>query len=399
MMAATAQGVKKKANVPIPPDPAAEAPAQTSRLRPDERVVRPLTAIEIALMLLATLAVIAAAKVADAFLVPVVAGILLSYTLRPLVSLLERIHVPRIVAAATIIALLVTLVGATVYAVRDDLDRAIAELPAAARKLRFAAAEAVQQPSGPMSHMKAAAAELDRAAAEATGKAAPAGDPPATGFVVQLQGYAAEQSGRALVTLSQIFVALLLAFFLLAAGDTYRRKVTRIAGASLARRRVTVEVLNEIDAQIQAYMGTLLIANLLIALAAWAGLALLGLPNAGLWAAIIGVLHVVPYAGTAISAAAIGVAAFVEIGTLGSALLAVAMVVAIAMLIGFGLATWLQGRAARIHPVAVLLGILFFGWLWGGWGLLLGVPILGVLKSIADRVDAFRPVSELLASS
>jgi len=153
---------------------------------------------------------------------------------------------------------------------------AVAELTAAARKLRFATAEAGRQPSGPMSHVKAAAAELDRAVAEATGKAPPVGDPRATGFVVQLQGYAAEPSGRALIVLSQIFIALLFAFFLLAAGDTFRRKVARIAGASLARRRVTVEVLNEIDSQFPAYMLTLLIANVLIALAAWAGLALLG---------------------------------------------------------------------------------------------------------------------------
>ncbi|HEY5309349.1 MAG TPA: AI-2E family transporter, partial [Casimicrobiaceae bacterium] len=126
--------------------------------------------------------------------------------------------------------------------------------------------------------------------------------------------------------------------------------------------------------------------------------ALLGLPNAGMWATLIGFLHVVPYAGTAISAIAVGVAAFVKMGMVSSALLAMTMVASIAMLVGFGLATWLQGRDARMHPVAVLLGVLFFGWLWGGCGLLLGVPILAVLKSIADRVDALRPLSELLAS-
>ena len=61
-----------------------------------------------------------------------------------------------------------------------------------------------------------------------------------------------------------------------------------------------------------------------------------------------------------------------------------------------GLTTWMQGRAARMNPVAVFIGVLFFGWLWGGWGLLLGVPILAVLKSIADRVEAMHPISELL---
>ena len=51
-----------------------------------------------------------------------------------------------------------------------------------------------------------------------------------------------------------------------------------------------------------------------------------------------------------------------------------------------------------MNPVAVFIGVLFFGWLWGGWGLLLGVPILAVLKSIADRVESLQPVSELLRS-
>ncbi len=85
----------------------------------------------------------------------------------------------------------------------------------------------------------------------------------------QFQEFVQEQSGKALGVITEIFVALLLALFLLAAGDTFRRKVAKIAGASLARRRVTVEVLNEIDGQIQAYMMTLLIANVLIALATW----------------------------------------------------------------------------------------------------------------------------------
>jgi len=65
--------------------------------------------------------------------------------------------------------------------------------------------------------------------------------------------------------------------------------------------------------------------------------------------------------------------------------------------IGMGLTTWMQGKAAHMNPVAVFIGLLFFGWLWGGWGLLLGVPILAVIKSIADRVEAMQPISELLS--
>jgi predicted PurR-regulated permease PerM len=196
--------------------------------------------------------------------------------------------------------------------------------------------------------------------------------------------------------MTQLAVALLLAFFLLAAGDTFRRKLARLAGTSLTRRRVTVEVLNRIDDQIQAYLLTILIANVLIALATWGSLALLGLPNPGMWGAITGVLHVIPYAGTVVAAAAVGVAAFLHTGGLGQAMLAMGIMVAIAVVIGMGVMTWMQGRAARMSPVAVFIGVLFFGWLWGGWGLLLGMPMLAVLKSVADRVEGMRPISELL---
>ena len=130
----------------------------------------------------------------------------------------------------------------------------------------------------------------------------------------------------------------------------------------------------------------------------WAALALLGLPNAGLWGAITGVLHVIPYAGAAIATFGIGVAMFLHSGSVAAALVAMGVVAVIATLIGVGFLSWLQGRSSRMNAVAVFIGVLFFGWLWGGWGLLLGLPILAVVKSISDRVESMRPVSELLGA-
>ena len=129
------------------------------------------TGSQIALIVIATLVAVAAAHFAEPFLVPLVTGILLSYTLRPLVSLLELAHVPRVPAAALVVGVLVALISATAYAIRDDVNDWVAELPSAARKLRHAVADSERQSPGPMSHMKAAAAELDKAAAEAAGQA------------------------------------------------------------------------------------------------------------------------------------------------------------------------------------------------------------------------------------
>ena len=356
-------------------------------------------AVELATIGIAVLAAIAAARVAQPFLVPVILGILLSYTLRPLVAALERVHVPQIVGAALVIVTVLSLVSAAGWGLRHEFSAAIAELPNAARKLRVLIVESANDSSSPMTHVKAAAAELDRAAAVATGK--PATAPPAApatgGVATQVQGFLATQSSNVVAALGEILMAFLLAFFVLAAGDKFRRKVARLAGESLARRRVTVEALDEIDAQIQRYMVTLLVSNVMIALATWGGLAMLGVSNPGVWGVVVGVLHVIPYAGPVIGAVAVGVGTLVDAGSLSAALRAMAMIFGIALVIGVGLTTWIQGRASRMNAVAAFVGVLFFGWLWGGWGLLLGMPLLAVLKSIADRVEGMQAVREMLS--
>ena len=354
--------------------------------------------VDIAIIVIAIVTAIAAARVAEPFLVPVVVGILLSYTLRPLVSAAERMHVPRFVGAGLVIVLLFSLLSVAAWSLRDDFSAAIAELPGVARKLRLVAEESARDSKSKITQVKAAAAELDRAASVASGKpATPAAAPSATSMTSQIQGFLATQSSNALAVVSQILVAFLLAFFLLTAGDKFRRKVARLAGESLARRRITVEVLNEIDTQIQGYMLSLLVSNVLIALFTWGGLAILGVSNAGMWGIVVGLLHIVPYAGTIIAVLAVGAAALLDSGSVSAALSAMALILAIATVIGVGFTTWLQGRACRINAVATFVGVLFFGWLWGGWGLLLGMPLLAVLKSIADRVETMQPVRELLS--
>jgi predicted PurR-regulated permease PerM len=200
----------------------------------------------------------------------------------------------------------------------------------------------------------------------------------------------------ALLQVSEILLALLLAYFLLAAGDTFRRKLTRIAGPSLQRRRVTVEVLDEIHDQVQRYMIILLITNVLIGLATWALFAAWGLESAGLWGVIAGFLHVIPYVGSALLAAAAAIAALIQFGSLTSAALLAGATLVIAVLIGAGLNTWLSSRFTRMNPVMVFGSLMFFGWLWGAWGLLLALPLLAVVKAIAERVEATHAIAELM---
>jgi predicted PurR-regulated permease PerM len=196
--------------------------------------------------------------------------------------------------------------------------------------------------------------------------------------------------------LYELGLAALFAFFLLAADDTFRRKLVSLAGPTLTARRITVEILDEIDKQVQRYLLVMLITNVLIAIAVWASLLALGLERAAMWGAIAGVLHVIPYVGSALTAIAIGIAAFLQFGTLGAAAGAALVVFAIAVALGMGFMSWLQGRATQLNTVAVFVALLFFGWLWGGWGLLLGAPLVSIVKTIADRIPALAPLGAML---
>jgi predicted PurR-regulated permease PerM len=348
-----------------------------------------------ALIVLALLAVCAAARIAAPFLVPVVVGMLASYSLKPLVSTLERLHIPRALGAAVVLLVLTAAIGGGVFLLRDDAASALAELPNAARKIRLAAHETAQEPAGPMGHVRQAAAELNRAAAEAAiGTAAPVAPPPSAPS--QLQKWLSDQSAKALEVVVEIGIAGLVAYFLLAAGDTFRRKLVRVAGPTLAARRITVEILDEIDAQVQRYLMTMLIINTLIGIATWAILLAFGVEHAGLWGVVAAVLHIIPYAGSAATILATGVATFVQFENIGRAMIVAFSVGVAATLIGMGLSAWMLGRAFRMNSVAVFVALLFFAWLWGGWGLLVGVPLLAVVKTTCDRIPSLERFAVLL---
>jgi predicted PurR-regulated permease PerM len=379
----------KTSTVPAKPPPKAEIQVEP----PPRRQRSAVTAI----IVLALLAVIAAAKIAAPFLIPVIVGILASYALKPLVATLERWYVHRAIGSFIVLAVLSASIAGGIFLLRDDATAALAELPNAARKIRMAAHDSARQPETPIGQVRAAAAELNRAAAEAAstdGAPPPAPPPSAPG---EMQKWFNEQSAKALDVVLQIGVAGLLAYFLLASGDTFRRKLVRAAGPTLAARRITVEILDEIDAQVQRYLLTMVIINTLVGFATWAILLGFGVAHPALWGVVAAVLHIVPYAGSAITIAATGFAAFVQFEQISTALMVAVAVGIAATLIGMGISAWMLGRAFRMNSVAIFVALLFFGWLWGGWGLLVGVPLLAIVKTTIDRIPSLDRFTTLIA--
>jgi len=353
-----------------------------------------------AIGVLTVIALVAALYLARAFFVPLLVGILASYALSPVVDWLKTMRVPRAAGAALVLAALVGSTSWVAFSLSDDAAAMIEKLPEAARKLRQNLITA--RASGPtaLQNMQEAAKELEGATAEAAGpknkpaaRATAARDTEPTAW---LRDYMLTQSALVIAVVAQAPIVILLTYFLLASGGHFRRKLVGLVGPSLTRKKDAVLILEEIDVQVQRYLFAMLVSNSLLAVATWLAFEALGVEQAGLWGVAAGVLHFVPYLGPALMALASGVAAFLQFGSFLDALAVASVSLLVAGTIGFVFMTWLQSRFARVNAAVLFIALLFFGWLWGIWGLLLGAPLVAIAKAICDRVESLKPVGELL---
>jgi predicted PurR-regulated permease PerM len=194
----------------------------------------------------------------------------------------------------------------------------------------------------------------------------------------------------------QILLVTFLTFFMLASGDLYRRKIVRLAGTRLSDRRVTVEILDEVGGQVSRFLLHQVVTGMTVGVATWLAFWWLGVDYPGLWGVAAGVMNSVPYFGPTVVAIAAFVAAFLQFGTLSQAALVSSASLVITTIEGMVVTPMLVSRLARMNAVAVFLGLLFWGWLWGVPGMLLAVPLLMAVKAVADRVADLKPVAELL---
>ena len=361
---------------------------------------------------LAVLAVVAALYLARGFFVPLLLGILASYALHPLVDGLQACRVPRSAGAALVLAMAVGGFSWIGFSMSGDAEALIEKLPEAARKLRKDLVTARSSAPTALQNMQEAAHELQGAAADAgaqpeagAGSATLAGTrpkPAARAAAAQaleptwLRDYTLAQSALLATVAAQTPIVLLLTYFLLASGEHFRRKLVQLVGPSLSRKKDAVRILREIDVQVQRYLLAMLASNALLAVGTWLAFLALGLDQAGVWGIAAGVFHFAPSLGPALIALGSAGAAFLQFGSLLYALAVAGVSLLVAAAVGLGFMTWLQGRFARVNAAVLFIALLFFGWLWGVWGLLLGAPLVAIAKVVFDRVESLKFAGELL---
>lgn len=353
----------------------------------------------LSLGILATVAVVFALEWAQGFVAPLILGIIFAYTLNPLVVWLEhRIRIPRVLSAGIVIAAVLGALLFGAHALRWQVQSILTQLPETASKFSMSLASVGAGQRKNLKNVQAAATTVEKATSKVTGI-----EPkqPATHIVIdaptsRLNDVIWAGSKGVLKFSGQAVTVVFLVFFMLLSAGTFKRKLVRITGPSLTRKKITVHILDDINNSIQRYMLMLLLTNVLVGLLTWIAFSWIGLENAGAWAVAAGLLHVIPYLGPTITASVTGIAALLQFGEISMVLLVAGGSLAIATFIGVFVTAWMTGRIAKINTAAVFISLLFWGWLWGILGMLLSIPIIVIIKVVSQHVEQLHPVAELL---
>lgn len=330
--------------------------------------------------------------------IPIILSVLISYALEPIVRMLMRVRLPRVLASAVVMVLLTGLVGYGGYALSDDASAIVAELPDAATRLRMALRRD-SAGGGAIEQVKRAAEEIQKTADEAAGPSpAPRGvtrvqiEEP----TIDVREYLSWGSTSLIAFVAQATLIVFFVFFLLASGDLFKRKLVKLAGPSLEKKRITVQILDDINTQISRFLLVRVVTSIGVGVATWLAFEAVGVRQAGAWAVAAGVFNSIPYFGPMLVAAGTFVVAFLQFDTIGMGVYVAAISLAITSIEGWALTPWLTSRTARTNEVAVFVGLIFWSFVWGLWGTLLAVPMLVAVKACCDRVDDLKPLAELL---
>jgi predicted PurR-regulated permease PerM len=348
---------------------------------PPAREQRILT---IALCVIACVAVLFFLRTAKDLLVPIALALLVSFALEPAVGWSERHGLPRLIGAPAAVLLVLALAAAASYSLIDDAVQVVESLPNAARQARQIVTTHIGRSAGAVER---AAAELERF---------PGGTPSSP--AVAIGGSMVERVvGGFFAAAGQTIVIIFLVLFLLLLRNRTRAAILELAGEDAERRRITARVMTDIEAQIQQFLMVLVLTGVVVGVATWGSLKWLGVEHAAVWGILAGAFNSIPYFGPVIVSGGLFVVGLVQGGDLAQALLMSGIALAITSLEGWLLTPVLMGKVENMNALTVFIGLMLWTWLWGAWGTLLAVPMLVIVKSMADHVPGLSRVGRLMA--
>ncbi|MFL5493961.1 MAG: AI-2E family transporter [Gemmatimonadales bacterium] len=338
-----------------------------------------------ALIVLATLATICALYFGREFLVPIALSVLFTGLLRPLVRSLEALRIPTAAGATVVLVVFLGAVGLGANALADPVRGWIAKAP-----------QSLTQAEARLRRLRRPLQQITSAAERVESGGQPQSGQPSSGSPPDGPGIAARVFGTTTSLVGGIVEVLLLTFLLLASGDLFMQKLVKVL--PFRGDKVTaVRIASEVEAAVSRYMGATALINLGQGVVVALAMLLLHMPSPVLWGVLTFFLEFIPYLGAAFMLIALGVVGLGAFDNVGHALLAPGAYLLITTLQNNLVSPVAYGWRLRLNPVAVLVGVLFWWYLWGVPGAFLSVPIIAAVKIMGDHIESLKPLGEFLA--
>jgi predicted PurR-regulated permease PerM len=381
----SAPGEVFRPDLPAPAGPAAEGGAVE---RPDLRKLGEalrdhIEVRSIAITGLLVLAVLYTLYFARAFLLPIVLAVLLDFLLSPMIRLLKRVRIPEPAGAALVILVLLGALGAGVYSLaepaRDWMARAPESIATVQSRLRVLQ-RPVEQVTRTAERVEAAT-EVERSGPQEV--------------VVRGPRLSERLFGTTQGLLTGAMETVILLYFLLAAGDLFLQKLIKVLPL-LRDKKKAVAIARETEASISAYLFTVALVNIGLGIVVTLVMTLIGMPNAVLWGSLAALAEFVPYVGATVMIALLTMAGLINFQSVGHALLVPGAYLAVNLIQANFVSPMVLGRRLTLNPVAILVGLVFWWWLWGVGGAFIAVPLLATLKIFCDHIESLAPIGEFL---
>jgi predicted PurR-regulated permease PerM len=194
-----------------------------------------------------------------------------------------------------------------------------------------------------------------------------------------------------------LFEVLVLLYFLLASGELFLQKLVHVL-PNITDKKKAVRIARETEQSLSRYLVTVLFVNVIEGAVVTGAMFLLGMPTPFLWGAAVVVAEFVPYLGAIALTVVMTLSALATFDSIGHALLVPGSFILINILQAYVLSPLIVGHRLSLNPVAVVLGVMFWYWLWGIPGAFIAVPLLAAARVVFHNVDSLHPFGELLAA-
>jgi len=316
-------------------------------------------------------------------LIPVVMAISLAYTISPLVSFMDRFKIPHSLSVMILLLLVVILAVVIGYFLVLQLNDLAGKLPQYSQDLiRLAEgfkAKLSHLPGGLFSEQME---NLDPSRI----------DPK---YFAQAGKYLLKGLSSAVSLVFGSFLIFFLTYFILNDQKNLQRRLTQVFGQT--QEGAAVKIISEINGQIKAFIQVKFWTTIALSIIFTAGLLIMGVSYAYIWGPLAGILNLVPFVGSVIGAVPPVIVALIESDSIILPLVVIAFFTVIQLLESNLISPKIIGDKVNLSPLAVLIASMYWGWLWGGLGVILAVPITAALKVICDHIESLRPIGLLLA--